>query len=54
MGEDIVAISDKRILEELLVKRRSNYSSRPDYPAIPGANYDMRYLPLLASGGMQT
>ena len=53
MGEEIVAISDRTILDELLVKRRSNYSSRPDFPAIPGANYDMRYLPLLASGGMR-
>jgi cytochrome P450 len=52
MGEDIVVISDKKILEDLLVKRKANYSSRPDYPAIPGANYDMRYLPLLSAGGI--
>ena len=51
MGEDLVVVSDLKILEELLVKRKANYSSRPEYPAIPGANHDMRYLPLLSHGG---
>jgi hypothetical protein len=54
MGNDTVVISDTKILEDLLVKRKANYSSRPDFPAVPGANYDMRYLPFLTAGGRYT
>ena len=49
MGDNHLWLGDQKVAHDLLVKRGSIYSSRPEIPAMPGTPHGGRYLPLLAA-----
>jgi hypothetical protein len=51
-GEMHVWVGDAQVAYDLLCKKASIYSSRPQVPAVPGSDSQGQYLPLLAHDGM--